>query len=221
MKIVSFVPIKLNNERFPGKNLRIFTNGEPLLRYILNTLKAIKNEFNADVYVYCSDETIINFLPKDVKFLKRCSSLDQNSTKINEVIQSFIQDIEADIYVMSHATSPFISSNSIRKGIISVMSGDYDSAFAVKSIQDFLWKESKPINYDITNIPRTQDLEKIYAETSGFYIFKKEVFNNNSCRIGLNPNLVEVNEIEAIDIDTKEDFEFADAIFNYRNLRID
>ena len=28
MKTVAFVPIKLNNERLPGKNIKPFTNGE-------------------------------------------------------------------------------------------------------------------------------------------------------------------------------------------------
>ena len=34
-------------------------------------------------------------------------------------------------------------------------------------------------------------------------------------RIGQNPFIVEVNEIEAVDIDEKEDFEIADAIYNH------
>ena len=34
-------------------------------------------------------------------------------------------------------------------------------------------------------------------------------------RIGIKPYIVEVGEIEGIDIDEKEDFIIADAIFNY------
>ena len=30
MKVTAFVPMKLNNERLPGKNTKAFTNGKPL-----------------------------------------------------------------------------------------------------------------------------------------------------------------------------------------------
>jgi CMP-N-acetylneuraminic acid synthetase len=36
-----------------------------------------------------------------------------------------------------------------------------------------------------------------------------------NCRIGENPFIVEVGEIESVDIDEAEDFMIADAIFNY------
>lgn len=35
-------------------------------------------------------------------------------------------------------------------------------------------------------------------------------------RIGAKPFIVEVGEVEAIDIDEPEDFEIADAIYNYQ-----
>ena len=38
MKTVAFVPVKLNNERLPGKNTKPFHNGDPLICYILRTL---------------------------------------------------------------------------------------------------------------------------------------------------------------------------------------
>ena len=42
MKTVAFVPIKLNSERLPMKNIRPFTNGQPLISYILKTLLTVK-----------------------------------------------------------------------------------------------------------------------------------------------------------------------------------
>lgn len=212
MKIVALVPIKLNNERLPNKNIKLFDNGEPLLKYVLNTLLKVKG-IN-QVYVYCSDESICNYIPQGVKFLKRSKTLDTNQTKINDVLTAFAEDVDADIYVLSHATSPFIKAYSIEKGLFHVLHSGYDSALAVQKIQEFLWKDNKPFNYDPSNIPRTQDLEYMYEETSGFYIFKKDLITNHNRRIGYNPYLVEVSKIESIDIDEKEDFEIANAIFN-------
>ena len=39
MKTVAFVPIKMNNERLPEKNTKEFSNGRPLISYVLETNK--------------------------------------------------------------------------------------------------------------------------------------------------------------------------------------
>ena len=213
MKIIAIVPMKLNNRRLPQKNTKRFTDGRPLCYYILSTLLKVK-EID-EVYVYCSNPDIKEFIPKGVKYLKRSEDLDRDTTKMNEVLQSFAKDVYADIYVMTHTTAPFVSEGSIFKGIDAVLNCGYDSSFAAKKLQDFLWKDGKPFNYELDNIPRTQDLAPLYEETSGFYIYKREVIENYNRRIGDHPFIVEVSEIESVDIDEPEDFLIADAIYNH------
>lgn len=213
MKIVAVVPMKLNNRRLPQKNTRSFTNGKPLCYYILSTLLKVKKI--DEVYVYCSNDEIKEFIPEGVRYLKRSTSLDQDTTKMNEVLQAFAAEVSADIYVMTHTTAPFISVENIDKGLQAVTSGEYDSSFAAKKLQDFLWMDGKPFNYELNNIPRTQDLPELYEETSGFYIYKRDVITKLNRRIGDKPYIVEVNEIESTDIDELEDFLIADALFNF------
>ncbi len=213
MKITAVVPMKLNNSRLPQKNTKAFTNGKPLCYYILSTL--LKIDIIDEVYVYCSNPEIKKFIPENVKYLKRSETLDQDTTKMNEVLSCFAKDVPSDIYVMTHTTAPFIAAKSIEEGLKNVINGDYDSSFAAKKLQDFLWKDGVPFNYELDNIPRTQDLPVIYEETSGFYIYKKNVIEDLGRRIGEAPYIVEVNEIESIDIDEAEDFQIADAIYNH------
>ncbi len=214
MKIVAVVPMKLNNVRLPQKNTKEFKNGHPLCWYILSTV--LKSKYIDSVYVYCSNEDIKKYIPEGVKYIKRDKSLDQDSTKMNEVLRRFAEDVVADVYVMTHATAPFVSVESIDKGINAVIKEGHDSAFAVKKMQDFIWKDGKPFNYNLEDIPRTQDLEPLYVETSGFYIYKKHIISEMGRRIGLNPSLIEVSEIESCDIDEYEDFIIADAIQLYK-----
>ena len=197
MKVTAVVPMKLNNRRLPQKNTKCFKNGKPLCWYILSTLLKI-NEIE-EVYVYCSNPDIKKYIPEGVNYLKRSEDLDQDSTKMNEVLQAFAREIPSDIYVMTHTTAPFIKSSSIKKGLEAVLSGDFDSSFAVKKLQDFLWKDGRPFNYELDNIPRTQDLPPLFEETSGFYIYKSNIIRNLNRRIGQKPFLVEVGEIESID----------------------
>lgn len=211
--IIAVVPMKLNNRRLPQKNTKAFKNGKPLCYYILSTLLEIKEI--EEVYVYCSNPEIKNYIPNRVKYLKRSETLDKDSTKINEVLSSFSKEIEANIYVMAHTTAPFITKESIKKGIQAVLNNGYDSSFSANKVQEFLWENNKPFNYELDNIPRTQDLDMLYKETSGFYIYKKNVINDMNRRIGDNPCVIEVSKIESIDIDEQDDFIIADAIYNY------
>lgn len=217
MKVIAIVPMKLNNRRLPQKNTKSFTNGKPLCYYILSNL--LNTNMIDEVYVYCSNPDIKEFIPDGVKYLKRSESLDQDSTKINEVLVSFAKDVDADVYVMSHTTAPFITKESIEKGIKAVIEDGYDSSFAAKKLQDFLWKDGSPSNYSLDSIPRTQDLPILYEETSGFYIYKRNIINDLGRRIGKKPYIVEIGEIESIDIDEPEDFLIADAIFNHIFLK--
>jgi CMP-N-acetylneuraminic acid synthetase len=211
MKIVAFVPIKLNSERLPHKN--ILPLGEnPLCYYIFETLKKAGLD---EIFVFCSDEKIKDYIPEYVKFMKRNKRLDSNKTKGLEIYQEFkrVADQDIDAYVLAHTTSPFLKPESIKKGVGALKRG-YDSSLSVQRIQTFAWYNEKPLNYELRNIPRTQDIEPIYIETSGFFMFTKEVIEQNR-RIGDNPFLVEVDNFEAIDIDTKEDFELAKAVLPY------
>lgn len=211
MKIVAIMPIKLNNERLPGKNTKVLGR-KPLLQYELDSLQ--KTKMLDSIYVYCSDEAVIPFLPSGVNFIKRPSYLDLPTSNFSQIFDSFMSKIDADIYVYAHATAPYITVNTMKQCIQAVVSGNYDSAFCASKIQDYLWKNGEPLNFDATNVPRSQDLEPIYRETSGVYVFTKEAYRNCHRRIGLKPFVKEVTFKEAVDINNPEDFELAEALLN-------
>lgn len=209
MKVVAFVPIRLNSKRVVGKNLKMLGD-KPLLQYILETLT---NAASIDeVYVYCSQEEIIPLLPQGVKFLKRNESLDRDETLGQEIYDAFTKEIDADVYVLAHTTSPFIKVETIDNAVRQVTEGNHDSAFSAQKVQTFTWYKGEPLNYDLKEIPRTQTIEPVYFETSAFYIFRKEIWTIEHQRIGSNPYIAIVNAIEGIDIDNPEDFEFAEQV---------
>jgi CMP-N-acetylneuraminic acid synthetase len=210
-RIVAFVPIKLNSERLPNKNI-LEINGFPLCYHIFKTLSDIN--LVDEVYVYCSNEIIKEYIPEGVKFLKRDSLLDGDKVKGYDIYNSFINEIDADIYILAHTTSPFIKSTTIINSMNKMLNEGYDSAFSAEKIQTFAWYNNSPINYKLDDIPRTQDLEPVYIETSGFYMFEKEIFTKHKRRIGFNPFIQKVDYIEAVDIDTKEDFDYAISLIN-------
>lgn len=211
MKIVAIMPIKLKNERCPGKNIRLL-GSKPLLQYELDSLKQTK--MCDSINVYCSNEEIIPYLPNGINFIKRPEKLDLPTSNFTQIFDEFMNNNDADIYVYAHATAPFVTIQTMKKCIEAVAHGDYDSAFCAVKMQDYLWQDGMPLNFDATNIPRTQDLKPIYQETSGVYVFTKNVFLKYRRRVGINPYIAELNFKEAIDIDTPEDFELAEAMVN-------
>lgn len=206
MKTVAFVPIKLNSQRLPHKNILPIA-GHPLCWHLCNSL--VKSKGIDEVYVYCSDEEVINYLPEGTLFKKREKWLDGDLVKGFDIYKEFIKEVDADIYVLAHTTSPFIKISSIEKALSHILSGENDSAFSAERIQTFAWYQGKPINYDLNDVPRTQDMEPIWVETSAFFMFKKDIFTKFNRRIGFNPFIQEVSGIEAIDIDEPKDFELA------------
>ena len=210
MKVVAFVPIKMDSSRLPHKNI-LDLNGKPLCYYMTDSLLKVKGIDEA--YVYCSDENIKSYMPAGIKFLKRDAYLDGDLVKGQEIYESFINTVDADVYILAHATAPFIKTETIENALNKVLNEDYDSALSVKRVQTFTWYQGKPLNYELDNIPRTQDIEPIFYETSAFFIFKKEVFTEmGKRRIGNKPYFQEINDIEAVDIDYPDDFAFAQVI---------
>lgn len=209
MKVVAIMPIKLKNERCPGKNIRLL-GGKPLLLHELDNLK--ETRLIDSINVFCSDESIVPFLPKGINFVRRPTYLDLPASNFTQIFESFKEEHEADIYVYAHATAPYITVDTMKQCIEAVKSGRYDSAFCALKLQDYLWQDGMPLNFTADNLPRTQDLKPIFQETSGVYVFTKEVFEKYHRRIGVKPFVKEVTFKEAVDIDNPEDFILAEAL---------
>ena len=214
MKTVAFVPIRLNSKRVVGKNLKSL-GGKPMMCYILETLSQVKDI--DEVYVYCSQDEIQTYLPKGVRFLKRPSFLDRDETLGQEIYEEFTESVDADVYILAHTTSPFIKPETIQNALHKVTQEGYDSAFSAEKIQTFAWFKGSPLNYELTNIPRTQTIEPVYIETSAFFIFKRDIWKIHKQRIGFNPYIAIVDKIEGIDIDWPEDFDFAERIIDFNS----
>lgn len=214
MKTVAFIPIKLNSQRLPNKNILPIA-GHPLCWHMANMLLQIKGI--DEVYVYCSDDAVKQYLPEGIKYKQRDKRLDGDLIKGFDIYKSFISEVDADIYVLAHATSPFVEAETIETALSHVVSGENDSAFCAERIQTFAWYQGKPINYHLSDVPRTQDLEPIWIETSAFFMFTKEVFTVHNRRIGFTPYVQEVSGLEAIDIDEEKDYKLALKLWEMEN----
>ncbi|MDR0963981.1 MAG: CMP-N-acetylneuraminic acid synthetase [Clostridium sp.] len=212
MKTVAFIPIKTNNERLPGKNTKTFFDNTPLMHFIQRSL--LNTCGIAEIYVFCSDERIRDYCLDGVHFMLRGKELDTAQTTPADIIRAFMAKVRSDIYIAAHATTPFVQSSAIEDCLHAILHNGYDSSFTANRIRKLLWNEKRQAyNFNPANVPRTQDLPPLFAEVGAAYVFRREVFETTGRRIGINPYICEVGDIEATDIDCYEDFEMADLIY--------
>ncbi len=214
-RIVALLPMKAHSARVSGKNFRDFC-GKPLFRWVLDTLLEVEEIdqiiINTDAReilrqngLVDSDKVLIRDRPDDI-----CGDF----VSMNKVIANDIDNIPADIYLMTHTTNPLLSAETIRKAIqaykLGQDRGSHDSLFTVDRIQTrFYERDGTPVNHDPNKLVRTQDLNPWYEENSNLYIFSYKSFAATGARIGVNPHLFVSPKYESIDIDEPEDWEFA------------
>lgn len=212
---VAIVPMRHNSERVPGKNYRPLA-GIPLYHHVVRTLSDVPE---IDVIVIDTDSTFIiddcaEHFPL-VKVLLRPEHLRDGNIAMNDVLLNTLDQIDADIVVQTHSTNPFLKAETVSSALKSFgrSDGEFDSVFSVTRLQARLWDaQTHPVNHDPSVLLRTQDLAPLFIENSCFFIFTPELLRERGNRIGARPHMFEMSALEAVDIDTEEDFALASAI---------
>ena len=202
-RIVAFVPIKRESERLPNKNF-LLLGGLPLYGHILRTLTA--TPAIDDVYLFTSAPRGLFELPKGVQYLQK----DEQNNRPMGIIREFCMKVASDLYVLAHATTPFTRRETLEHAIAEVSTGRHDSALPVERINTFAWCGARPVNYDPNSVPKTQEIEPVLIETSGFYLFERSLALKDSRRVGYRPLFCEVSFPETIDIDYLWQFNLAE-----------
>jgi CMP-N-acetylneuraminic acid synthetase len=219
MNVVAVVHAKGKSERLPNKNLRKL-GGKPLICHAITT--ACNNSLIRDVYIDSEDDTILKVgtacgaLP-----LKRPPYLANNSITGDDLAYWQAQSLpQYDIIVQVVPTSPFIKSGTISKCINNVLSG-HNCSFTSSVEQLYTWEKTEdilqpllPTYYKDGRLMNSNDLPKTYIEHTGLYVFKTEFAFIHRKRIDIHNYVAEsIDKIEQIDINTEEDFKFAEVVW--------
>ncbi len=222
MKIKALLPMKGNSERVPNKNMRDF-DGAPLYHAIIKSLLASK--YIENVVINTDSEIIENDAKSNfgdkIIIIDRPKEIQGDFVSMNDIINYDLSQLDGEYFLQTHSTNPLLRSETIDKAIEKFFEGieKFDSIFGVTKVQTrFYDKDAKALNHNPKELLRTQDLEPMYEENSNFYIFSKDSFHNaNNKRIGINPQIFEVNKLEAVDIDEPEDFIMAELLYKNKD----
>ncbi len=203
-----------SSERVPGKNYRPL-GGKPLYHHVVEALLATPSV--GEVIIDTDSELIFadaaSHLP-NARLVERPPHLRDGHTPMNDVLAHTLEHASFDAVMQTHSTNPFVRPATFETAIRRFFEDDdCDSVFGVTRIQGRLWtKDLQPVNHDPAILARTQDLDPIYLENSCFYVFTKQSFATAGNRLGLRPRAVEVDALEAVDIDEEVDFRLAEAM---------
>lgn len=203
------VPIKTNNERLPGKNTRLL-KGHPLYAWLFETLR--NTPVVDEVFIDSSDEHILTIAQEwDFTPLKRPVSYNENNITGDDLLMRVVDQIPHDLLALLHVTSPFLSSNAITQGFELLKANDLlDSVFGVLAIHNRLWYQEQPVNHNINELKRTQDLTPVYEETD-VYFMRKASLKEFKKRICSQYQYFEMSKVESTDLDDLSDFVRAEA----------
>lgn len=212
--VTAMVPMRHSSERVPGKNYRPL-GGKPLYHHVVQALLATPSV--GEVIIDTDSEFIFEDAAKhlpDVRLVERPAHLRDGHTPMNDVLAHTLTHATYDDVMQTHSTNPFTTPATYERAIRTYFDdATADSVFGVTRIQGRLWtKDLSPVNHDPAVLARTQDLDPIYLENSCFYVFSKTSFEVNGNRLGTSPRAVEVDAMEAVDIDEEVDFRLAEAI---------
>ena len=90
----------------------------------------------------------------------------------------------------------------------------YDSFNTVGRLKTFIWRDKKPLNYDLLKAPNSQDLPDNYNYlTFGINIIDRKKMIKFKNIVGKNPMFMILDKFESIDINDKIDFTMAQSIY--------
>lgn len=209
MKVAAFVPAKSTSERVWNKNVNLL-DGTPLYAYTLEKLTSCSkiDEIYLDTD---SSEMFDRVRDLPIRWLKRDAALATNATDGHELFMNEVRQVEADVYVQILCTSPFIEVETIEKGIQAVQSREFDSAILTRSEKLYTWQAGHP-QYGYGRIPNSIDLPETRIESMGMYIMSREAALRLGRRFGDRPCFLNAKPIEAVDINTADDFVLANYI---------
>jgi len=215
--------MKGHSERVPNKNMRNFA-GAPLYHVVARTLSA--SDLVSEILINTDSEVIkadaLKHFPK-VRIIDRPLKLCGDMTPMNDIIAFDMSQSEDLHFIQTHSTNPLLTVDSLNKAIRKYFESlsKYDSLFTVSRIQKRLYDDKgAPLNHDPAVMMRTQDIKPIYEENSCIFIFSKDSFENaGRNRVGLKPQLFELNGIEATDIDEPIDFLIAETLYKAQIIK--
>lgn len=230
--ILCVIPARGGSKGVFRKNERML-GGKPLVSHSID--HAIRAGLpRANIVLSTDDDAIMDIGKKHGIALRRRP--DEISGDFDSTESALIDALDTHATRPNHVmllqpTSPIRFKSTIPTCLISYLTGQFDSLITTTKFHDFFWRETPAVYRDVNEPirwkwkasyspqkrPMRQDLKRdefLYYDNGNLYITNAEVLRETHCRIGDNPCVYPISELEGMQIDTIADMNAMHAIFS-------
>ncbi|AXV66482.1 pseudaminic acid cytidylyltransferase [Pseudoalteromonas lipolytica] len=221
---IAIIPARGGSKRIPRKNIKLF-HGKPMIAYSIEA--AIKSGCFDKVIVSTDDAEIADVAQQfgaQVPFMRPADIADDYATTL-DVMKHALEWLEAqgdavDNVCCLYATAPFVLPSNLKQGYEALQSGELDYAFSATSYA-FPIQRALKLNAEGTVEmfqpehfnTRSQDLIEAYHDAGQFYWGTADAFKAKRPIFGVKSKAVLLPRKQVQDIDTPEDWDLAEALF--------
>lgn len=232
MKNVAIIPARCGSKRIPRKNIKDF-HGKPMIAYPITV--ALESGLFDRIIVSTDDEEIADVAKRygaEVPFMRPKELADDyagTNAVVRHCLEWLIERQQAPECVCCiYATAPLLQAKYLKNGFDILNMGNCTFAFSVTSYEFPIQRSIRikqngfvePIFPE--HIPkRSQDLEEAYHDAGQFYWGKISSFLDHRSSPMSSPYAkpVILPRYLVQDIDTKEDWIFAEMLFSINSIR--
>tara|TARA_R100000008_G_C3566203_1_gene159279 strand:+ start:299 stop:1096 length:798 start_codon:yes stop_codon:yes gene_type:complete len=211
--LTAVIPCRAGSQRVPNKNFKPFYTHTllDLKIQMLMTLPVDRIIVNTNSRV--GIEIANNY---GVEYIRRPEYFASSECTNSEYHEYLAKSTMGENIFIAQVTSPLVSKESYEEAINIFFERQVDSLISVRDFKNFIIHKGKPVNYDLYNMPNSQDLPSYKIPTFGIVICKRKTLQEERNYICGNTYFYNLSEIEAIDIDSPLDFEMAEFLYRKR-----
>lgn len=222
-KIVAFIPLRGGSKRIPCKNIKEIA-GKPLAYWVIESALGCAriDEVVASIDSDAIGQVIGRIKDGRFRMLRRSPETATDGARTESAMLEFADRSTFEHIVLIQATSPLLRSSHLEEGLQQYFETGCDSLLSVVRQKRFIWKEDgrwvKPMNYDLSARPMTQDFKGFLVENGAFYVTSRERLLLSRCRLSGKTGAYEMPEESYIELDESSDWDIVENYLRSRSI---
>tara|TARA_R110001592_G_scaffold317726_1_gene594644 strand:- start:1732 stop:2409 length:678 start_codon:yes stop_codon:yes gene_type:complete len=220
-EVCILVQARLGSQRVPRKMIRPFCD-TTLVDILFNKLKSLKSLPQSNIYFSAYEDELKKIADNHGINIFHRSEVSANSEgePLTEIYEWY-DKLPFKYVILISACNPLLKVDTIDSFITSFIESDKEGAFAVFPKKTYYWDErgNNLTDWKGSTIMNTKFVDPVYEAAHCLYASRMDIIGDGNwmdTKSPPEPHLVEMQELEAFDIDYEWQFKIAELL--YKNL---
>ena len=228
MKKIAIILARKGSKRIKNKNIKIFC-GKPIIYWTIK--KILSSKIFDEVIVSTDSKKIVDLSKKfgaiipHIRSKKNSDDKASTADALYEVITKMKKNgINFKYACCFYAPAPFLNMKNVSMGFKSLVKKKFDSVISLvrinnKVLRSFFRKPNGQVSYVMKRFKnfRTQDLNELFLDIGQWYWINVNTFKKKREIVSNNTGSLILDSSKLVDIDTPEDWKFAEKLFKKKS----